>query len=126
MTQPRGILKDNAYKIITWVLLLGCLFLILRMCGNQNRINELEGIIQDDVERIKQYKDSVIQASYSQIKTIKEENAKLLKNAQQSELRYDSLELVKKEIKIVHVQKLIDIESFSGQQIENYWKDEFK
>jgi hypothetical protein len=126
MTQPRGILKNNAYKIITFALLLGCLFLILRMCGNQNRINELEGIIQNDTERLKKFKDSVIQANYSEIKSIKEENGKLLKNAQQSQLRYDSLELVKREIKIVHVQKLKEIESFNGEQIENYWKDEFK
>jgi hypothetical protein len=120
------IFKQQLFKVATWVLLLGCLLLVLQTCSKQRQINKLEGVLETQIETIKKQKDSIIKSKLSQIDSLNIANKILVQKIDVSKSKVDSLEKIKRQVRIIYKGKIKEIEGFNGDELKNYWEDELK
>jgi hypothetical protein len=115
----------NKERLLTWALTVSCLVLLYLWFSEKANTRNLRSSTHKIIEEIKASKDSIIHARTLENANLRNAVKLLDFELQISESRYDSLELVKSEIKTVYIEKIKEIETFNSKELEKYWKDEF-
>jgi hypothetical protein len=113
-------------KFLAWFAII---FLLVSLYFNASLFSknkELQQYKDTSLEKLKAEKDSIIQVNLLQIDSLLKASSIKDLTITSANKRIDSLENVKGKVRVIYKEKIKEIEGFSGKQLENYWKDEFK
>ena len=94
-------------------------FVFSRHCESLNTLHK------NQIEIIKEGKDSVIKANYHQIHKLELSLDNINSVLTEYESKVDSLQTIKEKVKVVYRIKYKEIEVMSDTALVNYWKNEF-
>lgn len=113
-------------SLLSWTLIVGLILCIFFLVQQNSKIRELSKFKETEIEKLKQEKETEILRQKIKIDSLeKDSNLKAL-NIFSANKTIDSLQKVKSKVKYIYKEKVKEIEGFSTQELENYWKDEFK
>lgn len=115
----------SIYK--TLAIIFGIALIILCMkVYNLSRVNtKIEKAYQNKMKELRNLSDSKIKNYETEIQNKKGIIFQLEEKQAQYEHSLDSLKVVKQKVKTIYRDKIIEVNNFDSQQIEDYWKNKF-
>ena len=119
-------LKNN--RLLKWlvvILVLLIAFMLIKYAQVRSENKSLEKAYEKRLQDEISEKESLIKDHKAQIEVSKNTIFVLEKQQDQYKHSLDSLSALKQRVKTVYKDRIIELESFSSLEIENYWKHKF-
>lgn len=119
-------IKENRHlKGLVIVLVLLSAFLLIKYAKSNSENKSLEEAYEQKLQDEIESKETVIKDLKSQIKFSKETISDLESRQDQYEHSLDSLSALKRRIKTIYIDRIVEVETFNATEVENYWKNKF-
>jgi hypothetical protein len=115
----------DRFKISFYVLLIGLLAFAGLWLMERRNTAHIRSLYKGQIDQIKASKDSIITAKMNENEilrnTIKDRETKI----DLHQARFDSLSEEKEKIRTIYIEKVEAVESFTTEELEDYWRNEF-
>lgn len=118
--------KKFNYRLFAWVLTVFFTVLGFLFIQQYFKVRELEKYKNENIESIKDAKQKIIAEKKNEIDSLKSLNIDKDLLISDAKFRIDSLKRNAVQIRYVYRDRIEKINGFSGKELEDYWKNEFK